>query len=279
MTVAIPGRHLIVIISLLAIATAAHAEPLPPAGQIARINGIDLYYETHGSGEPLLLIHGGLGNSAYWSKQLPMFAERFKVIVLDSRGHGRSTFTAEPISYALMTRDVVGLLDHLGIAAAEVLGWSDGAIIGLELAIHHRARVKRVVAFGANFRPEGVRTDIGDNARFNAFIAQAAADYQKISPAPERWQEFLDNIGQMWATQPNYSDAAMRSTSTPVLVLGGLNEEAIYVEHIQATAALIPGAQLVLMPATGHFALWDEAAEFNRIVLDFLSEAHHRQSD
>ncbi len=242
----------------------------PPPGTYVTLNGVKLWYAEYGSGEPLLLLHGGLGHSGAWHKQVPQFARHFRVITLDSRGHGRSGFDDTPIGYALMARDVLALLDHLGIAAAHVVGWSDGGNIGLELAIHHSQRVRRIVAFGANFHPDGVRKDIGENARFNAFIADAAEQYQVLSPAPQRWQEFLDNIGHMWATQPDYSAADLGSITSPVLVLGGSTEEAIYVEHIERTAALIPGARLVVMPGTGHFALWEQPEAFNRIVLDFL---------
>lgn len=239
-------------------------------GQTLAANSIELHYHVHGSGEPLLLLHGGLGHSAGWHGQIAAFAEHFKVITMDSRGHGRSTFDAAPISYAVMATDVLTLLDHLGIERVHVVGWSDGGIIGLELAIHHPERLGKLVAYGANYSPAGVRTDIGDNERFNQFIAAASADYQQVSPAAAHWQEFLDNIGRMWANEPHYSDAQMGAISSPVLVFGGEQEEAIYVEHIRATAQLIPHAELVLMPDTGHFAHWEQPAEFNRVVLEFL---------
>lgn len=258
-----PSNILAACLLVLAAACGARADTV-------RLNGVDLYYEVHGAGEPLLLIHGGLGHGALWSRQIPAFAEHFQVIVPDSRGHGRSSFDDTPIGYALMARDVVALLDHLGVEAAHLVGWSDGGIIGLEMAIHHPTRLRRLVAYGANHNTQGVRSDIGDNARFNAFIEQATRDYQRLSPAPERWQAFLDNISRMWANEPEYSEAELRGISAPVLVLGGLEEEAIYVEHMKATAALIPGSRLELMAGTGHFALIEKPEAFNRIVLDFL---------
>ncbi len=264
-------HRLLLLFMLLAAACGASADP--PAGRTVAINGIDLYYEIHGSGPPLVLIHGGLGHSGYWHQQFDALGQHYQLIALDSRGHGRSGFDAEPIGYRLMTRDVLALLDHLGIARAHILGWSDGGIIGLELAIHHPSRVNKIIAYGANYRPEGVRKDVADNARFNAFIAQAASDYQSISPAPERWQEFLDNIGGMWAREPNYSDEQLRGIAVPMLILGGLEEEAIEIDHIRATAALIPGSKLQFMAGTGHFAMWDKPEEFNRIVLEFLAGA------
>ncbi|HEU0113127.1 MAG TPA: alpha/beta fold hydrolase [Thermomicrobiales bacterium] len=189
---------------------------------------------------------------------------------MDSRGHGRSSFDDKPISYELMASDVLGLLDHLTIEKTDLVGWSDGGIIGLELAIHHPERLNKVVAYGANFDPTGVRLDLGQNAYFNAYIEQAAKDYQKISPAPQRWDEFLANIEHMWATEPNYTEDQLRSITTPMLILDGAKEEAIDLNQTKLMALLIPSAKLTIMPDVGHFAMFEQPAEFNKIVLDFL---------
>ena len=242
----------------------------PPVATTVALNGIELYYEVHGRGEPLILIHGGLGNAGYWSNQIEAFAKKYQVIALDSRGHGRSTFNEEPISYALMTSDVLALMDYLEIAKADIVGWSDGGIIGLELAINHPDRVNRIVAYGANYDPSGVRSDIGESERFNAYIEQAAADYQTLSPDPTRWDAFLENIGNMWATEPNYTPAQLSAITTPMLILDGKEEEAIDTDHTKLMADLIPGADLHLIAGTGHFAMLEKPAEFNEIVLDYL---------
>ena len=244
--------------------------PPPPVATTVALNGIELYYEVHGRGEPLILIHGGLGNAGYWSNQIDVFAKKYQVIALDSRGHGRSTFNEEPISYALMTSDVLALMDYLEIAKADIVGWSDGGIIGLELAINHPDRVNRIVAYGANYDPSGVRSDIGESERFNAYIEQAAADYQTLSPDPTRWDAFLENIGNMWATEPNYTPAQLSAITTPMLILDGKEEEAIDTDHTKLMADLIPGADLHLIASTGHFAMLEKPAEFNEIVLDYL---------
>jgi pimeloyl-ACP methyl ester carboxylesterase len=188
---------------------------------------------------------------------------------MDSRGHGRSSFDDTPISYEQMASDVVALMDHLGIDKASIVGWSDGGIIGLELAIHHPERLNKVVAYGANFDPTGVRLDINENAYWNAFVERDAQDYQKLSPHPERW-EFLENISHMWATEPNYSEEQLGSIKTPILILDGAKEEAIDLNQTKLMALLIPGAELVIIPDTGHFAMMEKPDEFNRIVLDFL---------
>ena len=113
--------------------------------------------------------------------------------------------------------------------------------------------------------------DIGSNDYFNAYIEAAAAEYQEISPEPERWDEFLGNISNMWATQPNYTMDQLRSITTPFLILDGEEEEAIDLNQTKLIAELIPDAELILMPGTGHFALFEQPEEFSRIVLDFLA--------
>lgn len=147
-------------------------EDAPEAvGQTAAINGIDIYYEVFGEGQPVLLLHGGLANSHHFVNIIPdLTAAGYQVIAMDSRGHGRSSFDDTPISYSVMAKDVLGLMDHLGIDKADLVGWSDGAIIGLEIALTEPERLNKVVAYGANYDPTGVRLDIAQNAYFNAFI-------------------------------------------------------------------------------------------------------------
>jgi pimeloyl-ACP methyl ester carboxylesterase len=241
-------------------------------GQTAEINGVDLYYEVYGEGDPVLLLHGGLANGDHYMKVIPELQDAgYQVIVMDSRGHGRSSFDDTPISYEVMANDVLGLMDHLGIDKADLVGWSDGGIIGLELAIKHPDRLNKVVAYGANFDPTGVRLDIGQNAYFNAYIARAMEEYQRLSPAPERWDAFLANISNMWATEPNYTEEQLKSITTPILILDGAKEEAIDLNQTKLMALLIPSATLEIMPDTGHFVLFEHPDEFSRIVKDFLA--------
>jgi pimeloyl-ACP methyl ester carboxylesterase len=246
--------------------------PDPVESGMAPVNDIEMYYAIYGEGEPLLLLHGGLGNANYFANQIPAFAEKYKVIAVDSRGHGRSTVTETPIGYALMASDVLALMDYLEIESAHVVGWSDGGIIGLHIAINNPERLKKLVAYGANYVPEGVRADtIGADATFNAYIEQAAADYVTLSPNPDGFEAFLTNIGNMWATEPNFTQEEMSGITTPVLILDGWDEEAIFPAHNFEMAELIPNAELTLIPNTGHFAMFQMPETFNSIVLNYLS--------
>jgi pimeloyl-ACP methyl ester carboxylesterase len=246
---------------------------LEAEGQTADINGVSIYYKVYGegNGNPILLLHGGLSNGDHFSAIIPELVEAgHEVITMDSRGHGHSTFDDAQISYEQMARDVLGLMDHLEIDKADIVGWSDGGIIGLEIALTDPERLNKVVAYGANYEPTGVRLDIGTNDYFNAYIERASEEYQQNSPAPEKWDAFLANIGNMWATQPNYTDEQLTTITTPFLILDGAQEEAIDLNQTKLMALLIPDAELIIMPDTGHFALFEQPEEFAQIVINYL---------
>jgi len=246
--------------------------PKPARSGFAPVNDIEMYYAVYGEGDPLILLHGGLGNADYWANQVPAFAERYQVIVADSRGHGRSTRSDQPYSYQLMASDVLALMDHLQIDRASLVGWSDGGIIGLDLAINHPDRLDKLFAFGANYNVGGLRGDVADSEVFNAYIEKAGTDYERLSKTPTEYEAFLQAIGEMWSTQPNYTADQLRSISVPTMIADGAHDEGIKQEHTKEMAELIPGAELLIMPDVSHFAMWQKPAEFNRAVLDFLAE-------
>lgn len=146
--------------------------PMPKADEsgYAPVNGIQMYYAVYGKGDPVLLIHGGLGHADIWSSQVAELARTHKVIVADSRGHGRSTRTEEPFGYDLMASDYVALLDHLKIGKTALVGWSDGGIIGIDLAMNHPDRLTRVFAQAANVTTDGVDPGVLTNKTFAAYI-------------------------------------------------------------------------------------------------------------
>jgi pimeloyl-ACP methyl ester carboxylesterase len=241
-------------------------------GQRARLNGIALWYATTGEGPPVLLLHGGLANSDYWGNQVTALRPHHTVIVMDSRGHGRSARDTRPFGYDLMADDVVALLDHLNLPRADILGWSDGAIIGLDLAIRHPARIGKVFAFAANSKTEGVQDNVDKNPIFAAFIARAGKEYARLSPTPSGYDDFVAQISRMWATQPNWTDAQLQSIRAPVLIADGDHDEAIRRAHTEYMAATIPGAGLLILPNTSHFAFLQDPALFNDAVLRFLGD-------
>jgi pimeloyl-ACP methyl ester carboxylesterase len=251
--------------------------PLPPAmptpreSGMAPVNDIHMYYAIYGAGEPVLLIHGGLGNADDFGFQVPALAESHEVIVADARGRGRSTRTEKPFGYALMADDYLALLDRLGIDKVALVGWSDGAIIGLDIAIRHPERLSRLFADAANYTVEGFKASAADTPTFKAGFAHCVADYARLSPTPAEFDALVAQMSEMWATQPNYTQDQLRAITVPTVIFDGDHDEGIKPAHTEEMADLIPGAKLVIMKDASHFALWQKPDEFNATVLEFLA--------
>lgn len=244
---------------------------LPTAAQsgLAPVNGIKIWYATFGQGEPVILLHGGLANSNYWGNQVRSLQDKYQVIVMDSRGHGRSSRDNKPYGYDLMASDVIGLMDHLKIPKATIVGWSDGAIIGLDLAMKHPDRVSKLFAFAANSDPSGV-ADISKSKVFNAFIARAEKEYRELSPTPDGYKAFLTQIEKMWASQPHWTAKDLATIRVPTWIVDGDHDEAIKRPNTEFMAAKIPGAGLLLQPEVSHFSFIQDPEQFNDDVLHFL---------
>jgi pimeloyl-ACP methyl ester carboxylesterase len=245
--------------------------PIPAARSgNANVNGISIYYAVYGQGPAVILLHGGLANADYWGNQIKALMQRRTVIVMDSRGHGRSTRDTRPYGYDLMADDVVALLDFLNVPKADVVGWSDGGILGLDLAIRHKDRVGRIFAFAANTVPSGVKDDVEKNPTFAAFIKRAGDEYRAHSSTPNEYDAFVEQISKMWASEPNWTDAQLQAISTPVLVVDGDHDEAIKREHTEYIAATVPHAGLLILPNASHFAFLQDPELFNFAMLHFL---------
>jgi pimeloyl-ACP methyl ester carboxylesterase len=247
-------------------------KPVPKAEVegYAKVNGVKIYYAIYGSGDPLILLHGGLGNTDYWGSQIGPFSVKYRVITIASRGHGRSTRDNHPYSYHLMASDVLAVMDHLLIQKASIVGWSDGGNIGLDIAIHNPDRLVKLFAFGANFNPSGVKPTVETDATFGAYVKRAEADYVRLSKTPQQFNDFVTQISEMWAKQPNFSEKQLKSIPVPVAVADGEYDEAIKPEHTKKMASLIPGSTLIILPKLSHFAMWQDPKAFNTAVLNYL---------
>jgi pimeloyl-ACP methyl ester carboxylesterase len=262
---------------------AAHAEevwqtlPEPPAmpepaeSGMAPVNDIQMYYAVYGEGDPVLLIHGGLAHADVWGFQVPALAQDHKVIVADSRGHGRSTRSEQPFGYKLMADDYLALLDHLGIDKVALIGWSDGGVIGLDIAIRHPERLSGLYAVGANYVPEGIKETFATDPTFNAAMERTSGDYARLSPTPGEFDAFVEQISQMWATQPHYTKEQLQAIPVRTVIFSGDHDEAIKLEHTEEMAELIPNARLEIMKDASHFAMWQQPGAFNASVQNFLA--------
>jgi pimeloyl-ACP methyl ester carboxylesterase len=237
--------------------------PLPVAtsrsGQLAG-NGISIHYAIYGRGAPVILLHGGLANYDYWDNQVRALARFHRVVVMDSRGHGRTTRDARPYGYDLMADDVIALMD------------GDGGIIGLDLAMRYADRVGKIFAFGANTQTSGVIDGVEKNPTFAAYIERAGGEYRKYSATPKDYDAFVEQISKMWADQPNWTDAQLKSIKSPVLIVDGDHDEGIKRDHTEYMAATIPGAGLLILPNASHFAFLQDPGLFNFAILHFLGD-------
>jgi pimeloyl-ACP methyl ester carboxylesterase len=255
-------------------------ETLPPTpapiatdrGGQAQVNGISIHYAISGHGSPVIFLHGGLANIDYWGNQVPAVAARHTVILMDSRGHGRSTRDTRPYGYDLMADDVIALMDSLKIPKADIVGWSDGGILGLDLAMRYKDRIGKVFAFAANTVTSGVKDGVEKNPTFAAYIERAGREYRTLSATPDDYNAFVEQISRMWAEQPNWSDAQLKAIDTPVLVVDGDHDEAIKREHTEYIAATIPHAGLLILPNVSHFAFLQDPEQFNFAILHFLGD-------
>lgn len=245
--------------------------PRPLASGMVRVNRIRMFYAIFGHGQPLLLLHGGLANSNYWGYVIPLLVRhRFKVIVADSRGQGRSTTSAEPLTYDLMASDVIGLLDYLGLKKVDLVGWSDGGIIGLDIAMHHPRRLRRLFVYGANSSPSGVRADLGSSRVFAAYLARTRREYADLSPTPREYDRLLAQIEAMWAHQPELTRAELGRIGIPVAVADGAHDEAIKCSDTDFLARSIPRGTLMILPDVSHFGMLQNPAEFASAAIAFL---------
>ena len=234
------------------------------AGHYLATRGIRLYYETYGSGPPLLLLHGNGGSLNEFRRNIPYFAQHYRVIALDSRAHGKSTDRADSLSFEMMADDCAALLTHLRLDSAYVLGWSDGGITALLLALRHPKKVKRLAATGANSWP--------DSTAFEpAFWQQLQRGYhenkQVVFADPIRkndWKVFLLDV-----FQPHIAPNTLRRLAAPAFIIAG-DHDVIRAQHTLAIYQALPRAWLWIVPDSGHATLLDHADEFNRQVYAFF---------
>jgi pimeloyl-ACP methyl ester carboxylesterase len=237
-------------------------------GQYANLNGVRIWYETFGSGQPVLVLHGGTGSLEDMREQIRALAATRFVVAVDSRGHGRSTDSDAPLSYVLMADDTLKLLDQLNIRQTDIVGWSDGAIIGLDLAMHYPERVRRLVAIGANYDVDGLK----DKPVLDASIPPVPGFYARNAPDPAHWPKLYRNVVTMWASQPHYTIADLGTIKVPVLVMAG-EFDVIKRAHTDQLAHAIPGAEEVIIQGGTHNVVLSKPDAVNARILAFLERA------
>lgn len=237
----------------------------PKAGHFADLRGVKLYYEMYGAGKPVLFVHGNGGSMRDFRHQVNAFAKSYKVILVDSRAQGKSADTGDSLSYEMMADDLNALLEHLKIDSCNVVGWSDGGINALLLALRHPEKVRKLAATGANLWPDSTALDPWLYKK----ILEWDADLTKqISDPVKRNQKKLMHL---MAVQPNITLEQLHKVQCPSLIIGG-DHDVIIPEHTVQIARAIPKSYLWILPNSGHSTVIHYATDFNRITMEFFEK-------
>lgn len=235
-------------------------------GKYLTTRGIQLYYEIYGQGEPLLFIHGNGGSILNFSNQIPYFAEKYKVIAVDSRAQGKSTDDSDSLSYEIMADDLNALLDSLKTGPCFIIGWSDGGINALLLALRHPDKVKKMAITGANLWPDTTAVDPEFSKIFEAEIAGLP---------PNTLSKNQLKLNRLLFEEPHITTTQLAKIQCPTLVMGG-DHDVIRTDHTMLIANSIPQSYLWILPNSGHSTPIYYKDIFNMVVQDFLTKPYRK---
>jgi pimeloyl-ACP methyl ester carboxylesterase len=262
-------------------AGAAHAAGAThAAGRFVEVNHHQIYYEIHGTGMPLVLLHGGGDSFEYsFGKVLPALSAHHQVIAIEQTGHGHSPDAPGKLSYAGMTEDTSELLRILDRGPTDVVGWSDGGVIALMLAARHAAQVRRVVASGANFSPDGIvpaaLAELKQSSAAAVYNAAERAEALRLNPGGEAQMLSVGaKLKQLWLSSPTaveLSPAILSAIAQPVMIMAGDRDE-IRIEHTLVIFHALPKASLWIVPDCGHNVFNERPQLAQRVVLEFLEK-------
>ncbi len=252
---------------------------LPDARRSGHVehDGARIWYADFGEGPPVVLLHGGLGNAGNWAYQIPaLVAAGYRVVGIDSRGQGRSNRDQRPFSYKQMAADARAVLDRLGIERAAFVGWSDGAVISLEVARAAPERVAGVFFFACNVDGTGA-LPFQPTPRIDRIYAYHVSQYAALSPTPDRFEQMRDDLTVMQGSQPDYSVTDLGAIAVPVWSVIGGQDEFIRREHAEYIARSVADGRFLLLEAVSHFAPVQRPDMFNAVLLSFLDAVlpHH----
>ncbi len=252
------------------------------AGHVS-VGDLRLYSEARGEGSPVLFLHGGFGTIEAFGPQTSALAKTHRVFAYERPGHGRSADVDAPYSYETSLSEAIAYLDVQGLGAVDVVGYSDGAILGLLLALRHPERVRRLVAISANLDPSGFgdtdgpvpalpprasRTEPGVSA---TSFDQDLERYRRLSPdGPEHADVVLEKLMTLWRSEPNIDPRALADVAAPVLVMAG-DRDSIRVDHTQLIAASLPNAELCILPGTSHGLVAERPELVSLLIAEFLA--------
>jgi pimeloyl-ACP methyl ester carboxylesterase len=271
-------RTVVLFLVCFAMATIGRAEPVKSG--YAPVNGLRLYYEIHGTLDanrtPLVLLHGG-GDTieTSFAHLLPELARTRSIIALEQQGYGRTADVDRPFSFEQSADDTVAALRHLGIDRADVLGFSNGGTIALQVAIRHAAMVRKLVLISALYSRSGAPPEFWDwmnQAQLESMPPELQEAYRKHSPHPEKLRSFHDKAAQRMREFKDIPDERIRAITGPALVVIG-DRDIVRPEHAVALMRLLPAGQLAVLPATDHMRMMQRSESLPPLIDDFLDAA------
>jgi pimeloyl-ACP methyl ester carboxylesterase len=245
-------------------------------GEYAEIGAQRIWYEALGQGDPLVLLNGGLCTNETWAPQLPALAERFRVFALEQRAHGHTPDPDGPLTYEDTATDVIGFIETVVGGSTHVLGFSDGGITALHVAVARPDLIRKLVTTGTNFDTAGMvaeaeqmassmTPDSEDMAMFRSLYEAATPD------GPEHWPMVVKKILEMWSVEPHIPVTDLARIVAPTLVLVG-DDDMVRLEHAVEMYRSIPNAELAVVPGASHMVAMEKPDLFNGLVLDFLTK-------
>ena len=239
-------------------------------GKYYNIRGFKMYAEVYGQGHPLLFIHGNGGSINNFTKQIPYFSKKYKVIVADSRAQGKSIDPADSLTYEMMTDDYAALLDAMKIDSAYVVGWSDGGINGVLLAIRHPEKVKKLAVTGTNLRPD---TTAVPQEIWNMITPM----YSELKSKPNKSEAEKSGykLLRLLVENPHIPLSDLQKINCPSLIIGG-DHDVIKEEHTMEIYKNIPKAFLWILPNSGHSTPIVYSDEFNKKVNEFFKSPYRK---
>lgn len=236
-------------------------------GKYLNTRGFKMYYEIYGKGKPLLIIHGNGGSIKDFSNQIPYFLKEYKVILADSRAQGKSIDTGDSLNYEMMADDLNALLDELHLDSCYVIGWSDGGVNGLLLAIRHPEKVKKLAVTGANLWPDSTAVE----PSLYRWLAAEVDSLSKVNQTPEIKNQY--KLMAMMTKEPNITVEQLHTIKCPTLVIGG-DHDALLPKHTLLIAEAIPQSYLWIIPNSGHSTPINYAKQFNETIDDFFKKPY-----
>ncbi len=250
-------------------------------------DGINMYYETHGTGgTPLVLIHGSFGSTSTFNEILPIISTSRQVIAIDMQGHGRTNDTDRPFSYVNFATDISKLLTHLQIVKADVLGYSLGGTVALQFGILFPNQTNKIVVISSTFKFDGWSKDVQDELKSLTpeffYNTPIQAEYLKLSPHPEKFDDFVRKLAAFDSQPFNLGEQNIQNMSAPLLLLmgdnDGVNLEASVELYKLAGGGIfgdangLPASELAIVPNTTHVSLISETGLITQFTTEFLDK-------